>query len=295
VINGKTFYQILGVLEDAEDIVIRAAYKSLSSKYHPDKWLDNKDISHRKMSEINRAYETLSDNKKRHEYDQELAKNSSGKKFEDDEEVDTSAEDSLAWELAAQFYPDINLYYKKLSVMNTSLANTYKMTLIQQKTFNNSKKVYEKLSDDYLTRYFGTNAEIKTLAEKLLVRKEFEVARMLNSIITTMGRSVNSTQVSDLLERKFPNVMNAVYGSSANVESKPRRLSRARIESGDISAYEAIDLIKKCGGSVTIDEGWLNRAYQVNWNNKNGIYGYAELLDFVRTEVLTFAEVNNKL
>jgi hypothetical protein len=295
VINGKTFYQILGVLEDAEDIVIRAAYKSLSSKYHPDKWLDNKDISHRKMSEINRAYETLSDTKKRYEYDQELAKNSTGKKFEDDEEVDTSAEDSLAWELAAQFYPDINLYYKKLGFMNTSLANTYKMTLIQQKTFNNSKKVYEKLSDDYLTRYFGTNAEIKTLAETLLVRKEYEVARMLNSIITTMGRSVNSTQVSDLLGRKFPKVMNAIYGSSANVESKPRGSLRARIESGDISAYEAIDLIKKCGGSVTIDEGWLNRAYRVSWNDKNGIYGYAELLDFVRTDVLTFAEVNNKL
>ena len=34
----KNLYQILGVLDTAEDIVIRAAYKALAQKYHPDKW-----------------------------------------------------------------------------------------------------------------------------------------------------------------------------------------------------------------------------------------------------------------
>ena len=35
MINNKTYYQILGVTPDAEDIVIRAAYKVLSQRYHP--------------------------------------------------------------------------------------------------------------------------------------------------------------------------------------------------------------------------------------------------------------------
>ena len=38
MINDKTYYQILGVTPDAEDIVIRAAYKALSQRYHPDKF-----------------------------------------------------------------------------------------------------------------------------------------------------------------------------------------------------------------------------------------------------------------
>ena len=36
--NEKTYYQTLGVTPDAEDIVIRAAYKALSQRYHPDKF-----------------------------------------------------------------------------------------------------------------------------------------------------------------------------------------------------------------------------------------------------------------
>jgi curved DNA-binding protein CbpA len=59
MINGKTFYQVLGVLNTAEDLVIRAAYRSLSNKYHPDKSTGDKDIAHKRMSEINAVYDTL--------------------------------------------------------------------------------------------------------------------------------------------------------------------------------------------------------------------------------------------
>ena len=36
------FYQILGVLPDAEQIVITAAYRALASRYHPDRWAGDK-------------------------------------------------------------------------------------------------------------------------------------------------------------------------------------------------------------------------------------------------------------
>ena len=39
----KDYYQTLGVLDDAEDIVIRAAYRALAQKYHPDKWRGGKE------------------------------------------------------------------------------------------------------------------------------------------------------------------------------------------------------------------------------------------------------------
>ena len=68
--NYKTdLYQILGVLEDAEDIVIRAAYKALAQKYHPDKWTGDKITASERMKLINDAYTILSDPIKRKEYD----------------------------------------------------------------------------------------------------------------------------------------------------------------------------------------------------------------------------------
>ncbi|MFM7010173.1 MAG: DnaJ domain-containing protein, partial [Betaproteobacteria bacterium] len=66
----KDYYRILGVLDDAEDIIIRAAYKALAQRYHPDKWTGDKEQANRKMSEINEAYEVLSDAAKRKAYDE---------------------------------------------------------------------------------------------------------------------------------------------------------------------------------------------------------------------------------
>ena len=33
----KNYYELLGLHYEAEDIVVRAAYKALAQKYHPDK------------------------------------------------------------------------------------------------------------------------------------------------------------------------------------------------------------------------------------------------------------------
>ena len=61
----KDYYRILGVLDDAEDIIIRAAYKALAQRYHPDKWLGSPEEANRRMAEINEAYSVLSDPIKR--------------------------------------------------------------------------------------------------------------------------------------------------------------------------------------------------------------------------------------
>lgn len=64
----RTYYDNLKVSRDAPAEVIRAAYKSLSQKYHPDKC--HGDIQSEKiMRLINEAYEVLSDPKKREQHD----------------------------------------------------------------------------------------------------------------------------------------------------------------------------------------------------------------------------------
>ncbi|MCX7095059.1 MAG: DnaJ domain-containing protein [Methylobacter sp.] len=58
---AKDYYRILGLTSNAEDVVIRAVFKQLAHRYHPDKWLEEKDLANRMMSEINEAYQHLSD------------------------------------------------------------------------------------------------------------------------------------------------------------------------------------------------------------------------------------------
>ena len=63
------YYAILGVHPTAEDIVIRAAYKALAQRYHPDRFPGSKDEAHRRMSDLTKAYEVLADPVRRPKYD----------------------------------------------------------------------------------------------------------------------------------------------------------------------------------------------------------------------------------
>ena len=73
----KSYYDILGVKKDASKDDIRRAFKKLSVKYHPDKHIndseEDKKKAEEKFKEINEAYETLSDDKKRQEYDNPIS------------------------------------------------------------------------------------------------------------------------------------------------------------------------------------------------------------------------------
>ncbi|MBR1827954.1 MAG: DnaJ domain-containing protein [Atopobiaceae bacterium] len=64
---GKNYYDVLGVKRDATQDDIKKAFRKLAAKYHPDAGGDEK-----KFAEVSEAYTTLSDEKKRKEYDQML-------------------------------------------------------------------------------------------------------------------------------------------------------------------------------------------------------------------------------
>ena len=82
-----TYYDILQVSENASEEVIRMAYKALAKKYHPDVFEGDPKIAEQKMKEINEAYEVLSNNQKRAEYDASLHNNESSHHTENNKHV----------------------------------------------------------------------------------------------------------------------------------------------------------------------------------------------------------------
>lgn len=61
------YYDILGVSRDANDSVIKKAYRELSYKTHPDR--NSSPDASVKMQQLNEAYETLKDPQKKRQYD----------------------------------------------------------------------------------------------------------------------------------------------------------------------------------------------------------------------------------
>ena len=54
-------YEVLGVSETATDEEVKAAYRNLAKKYHPDNYTDSPlaDVAEQKMKEINEAYDMI--------------------------------------------------------------------------------------------------------------------------------------------------------------------------------------------------------------------------------------------
>ena len=67
--DKRDYYEVLGVEKTADDAAIKAAYRKLAKKYHPDMNPGDKDAE-AKFKEASEAYGVLSDPEKRRQYDQ---------------------------------------------------------------------------------------------------------------------------------------------------------------------------------------------------------------------------------
>ncbi len=72
----KNYYEILQVNENASQEIIEKAYRVLVKKYHPDLQREKrtKDIVERKLADVNEAYDVLSNEFLKEQYDLELKK-----------------------------------------------------------------------------------------------------------------------------------------------------------------------------------------------------------------------------
>lgn len=202
----QNHYQVLGLVPDAEPAVVRAAYRALVSIYHPDK---NRDKSgDERIKAITVAYEVLSDPERRRIYDANLNGNLHNASFSEFESetpfISTSVE--RAWAVATEFYSHLEENAKNLERISWRLGFAFKLALLLNKKFTDSRKISIKMKREYLSRFFGTDQKMLDYAEKIIISNQKDAALYLNEIISIMGNSVTLYQAQCKVEEKFPNL-----------------------------------------------------------------------------------------
>lgn len=204
---SKDYYAVLGVLPSAEDVVIRAAYKALAQRYHPDRFDGDADTAHARTSELNEAYAVLSDPALRAEYDAlRGAKTQAGDRYFTTDEQDTPPEfDPLEkdWQVALKYYPDLAQIDARLAKISWRLAYSFRAFLLEAKTFDRREQVASVLEEQFLQVYFGTNPTILAFARDVVMKGKKDVARALNEAVRVLGSNIDAGRIIDLIQSEF--------------------------------------------------------------------------------------------
>jgi curved DNA-binding protein CbpA len=202
--ENKDYYRVLEVVDDAEDIVIRGAYRALAQRYHPDKWSGDEELARTRMEHINEAYAILSDPISRQQYDsyrtQEHYEPDPYEKLEDslpDDELDES------WKVFCEYYPDLVNIYRQLQALSSNLAFTYKLTLLNSQALPQRLEIAQRLEKNYLEKYFGNQTALQLYAKDLLLHQRTKAVRELNRVLTILGNEVDPLVVVRKIEESF--------------------------------------------------------------------------------------------
>ncbi len=194
---GEDLYAVLGVLPDAEEVVVVAAYRALAKRYHPDVWKGDPADAHRRMSTINKAYSVLGDSARRAEYDKSRAHTSQAEYTADDNQDQSEAFDSALrdvedrWTVACSIYSDLRDLRAMLAQLSASLAFSFVNDLLETKTYSRRAEIAAHMEQAFLERYFGSNSRVLDYARSLIRSGQTPAAKALNRLVVVMGTEVD--------------------------------------------------------------------------------------------------------
>jgi len=272
----KDYYRILGVLDDAEDVVIRAAYKALAQRYHPDKWTGDKEEANRRMQEINEAYGVLSDATKRKQYDATRDKS----EYQDESDFESDYQDTFnkdiedKWKKIVDFLPDLEQIYDDLSRTSRQLAYSYKILLIENKNFNDRFEIAKAIENNFLQKYFGTNKKIIQFAKELIRKNRRDMARELNIAVNLLGSNIEPNVIIKRIIDKFPS--QKTYDDSDSYVDEKTKLAQIFLRNKSLN--NALKLFKIAEITV-VPFGWFTSIYHIEQYGTKTKVNELELLD----------------
>lgn len=264
--SNTDYYAALGVMPDAEDVVVIAAYRALVGRYHPDRWNGDPRVAHSRTASLNDAYAVLSDKQKRAAYDRNRAKRRTS--FIEDSVQDAAFDAALTeleqrWQVAVGIFPDLADTRQKMVKIAYRLAFAYVVVLLESKRFDQRHQIAQSLEISFLKTYFGSNPKIIDYVRELIFYGFRDAVKGLNQLVDVMGDEVPAELLIKKIDSQFftherrlacsPNQV-----GTQNQEELRQKISLLRTE---VARYDypdkAFELAQMLGYTVEHESGRL--------------------------------------
>lgn len=279
----KDYYCILGVIKSAEDIVIKAAYRALAQKYHPDKFEGDEAESQKKMQEINEAYSVLSDSERRKEYDRAYDNSISGEDDDREEGTHISDEKDQIWREVVEYYPDLLRISSDLEKISKRLVQTFKYHILETKDFENRKKISEKIEKDFLINYFGFNEKIFNFGRLLILCGFRKAAKKLNRAVDILGVRVDPTVViNKILENELSANEKVFLKLIENRDDPLSSFTINTILNSKIDRLVARSFIRNFRGDLTWHESFSTKYYISSFGDRGEAMDFEDVVSICK-------------
>lgn len=138
----KDYYKILDISINATKDEVKKAFRSLAKKYHPDRNVNDENAL-RKFQEVNEAYEVLSNEDSRREYDKKKSSFEQSNNKETNSENNKSNSEKKKYQDKSESIENLNKYFESFFGFDANSNKINKDKLKTQKNPIDTSNMFE--------------------------------------------------------------------------------------------------------------------------------------------------------
>jgi curved DNA-binding protein CbpA len=199
---SKDYFAVLGLSPHADPEVVKAAYRALAKKYHPDRQAGSGGSAREKFHELQEAYELLSDEQQRshylhlREHVEQCNKAAAARRAQP--AMLLRLDDR--WDHLVREFPDTARHHARFGLVSPRLARQFRLTILGTQNPASFERIAARMERGFYRRYFSYHSDLQGLARKLARRRRRHALRELSREIR--GRRLLSRRYRrDLLYR----------------------------------------------------------------------------------------------